>query len=103
MVNFTPDGLAADFFGVFAPYAPAPQKEALPPVMWGSEEHVRELFGDRVTSLKMTRKEYVEKAASPREYRKFCRRHGPGRHRRAGWDHAATPERYGLGGHPAAG
>ncbi len=48
MANFTPEGLAADFFGVFVPYAPPPPPGALPPVMWGSEDHVRELFGDRI-------------------------------------------------------
>jgi hypothetical protein len=32
---------------------------------------VRELFGDRVESLEMTRREYVERAASPRDYREF--------------------------------
>ena len=41
---------------------------ALPPLLWGSEEHVRELFGDRVESLELTRREYVERAASPRDY-----------------------------------
>jgi ubiquinone/menaquinone biosynthesis C-methylase UbiE len=69
MLNFTPEGLAADFFGILAPHMPPPPPGALPPLMWGSEEHVRELFGDRVTSLEMTRKEYVERAASPRDYR----------------------------------
>ena len=38
---------------------------ALPPVLWGSEEHVRELFGDGVEHLELTRGEYVERAASP--------------------------------------
>jgi ubiquinone/menaquinone biosynthesis C-methylase UbiE len=71
MANFTPEGLAAGFFGVFAPYLPAPPEGALPPVMWGSEEHVRELFGDRVSALEMTRRQYVENAASPREYCRF--------------------------------
>jgi hypothetical protein len=68
MLNFTPEGLAADFFGVFVPYAPPPPPGALPPVLWGSERHVRELFGDRVESLEMTRGEYMERAGSPREY-----------------------------------
>jgi ubiquinone/menaquinone biosynthesis C-methylase UbiE len=68
MLNFTPEGLAADFFGVFVPYAPPPPPGALPPVLWGSEGHVRELFGDRVESLEMTRGEYVERAGNPREY-----------------------------------
>ena len=68
MINFTPEGLAGDFFRLFGEYAPPPPPGALPPVMLGSEEHVRELFGDRVTSLEMTRTEYVERAASPRDY-----------------------------------
>ncbi len=71
MLNFTPEGLGADFFGVLAPYGPPPPPGALLPVMWGSEEHVRELFGDRVGSLEMTRREYVERAASPLDYREF--------------------------------
>lgn len=78
MANFTPEGLAADFFRVFAPYAPAPPPGAVPPVMWGSEKHVRELFGDRVESLEMTRRTYVERAASPHAYRAFAKEHfGP--------------------------
>jgi 2-polyprenyl-6-hydroxyphenyl methylase/3-demethylubiquinone-9 3-methyltransferase len=68
MINFTPEGLGADFFGLFAPYAPPPPPGALPPVMWGSERHVRELFGDRVESLEMTRREYVERAGSASDY-----------------------------------
>jgi ubiquinone/menaquinone biosynthesis C-methylase UbiE len=71
MANFTPEGLAAEFFAVFAPYMPAPPPGALPPVLWGSEEHVRDLFGDRVQSLDMTRREYVERAATPRDYCEF--------------------------------
>ncbi len=78
MLNFTPEGLAADLFGVFAPYAPPPPLGALPPVLWGSEGHVRELFGDRVESLEMRRKEYVEQAGSPEEYFElFKRTFGP--------------------------
>ncbi len=68
MLNFTPEGLAGDLFGMLAPYAPAPPPGALPPVLWGSEGHVRELLGDRVQSLQMTRMEYVEQAESPDAY-----------------------------------
>ena len=68
MINFTPEGLAGDLFETFAPYMPPPQPRALPPIMWGSEEHVRELFGERVTSLELTRREYVEEAPSPGDY-----------------------------------
>jgi ubiquinone/menaquinone biosynthesis C-methylase UbiE len=78
MINFTPDGLAGDFFGTFGPYLPPPPAGALPPLLWGSEEHVRDLFGDRVASLEMTRDTYVESAASPRDYVElFTRTFGP--------------------------
>jgi ubiquinone/menaquinone biosynthesis C-methylase UbiE len=77
MVNFTPDGLGAEFFGFFAPYAPPPPGP-LPPVLWGSEAHVRELFGDRVEFLELTRETYVERAESPDDYLElFKRTFGP--------------------------
>ena len=68
MANFTPEGLAGKFFGLFTEYAPPPPPGALPPLLWGDEEHVRELFGDRVASLELDRKTYVERAASPAAY-----------------------------------
>lgn len=71
MANFTPEGLAADFFEVFIPYMPPPREGDLPPVLWGSEDHVRGLFGKNVSSLQMTRKTYIERAASPRAYCEF--------------------------------
>lgn len=73
MVNFTPEGLISDFFGALAPYMPPTPPEALPPPLWGSEEHVRELFGDRLEALETTRRHYVERAESPRAYRELCK------------------------------
>lgn len=68
MLNFTPEGLAADLFDAFATYLPPPPPGAQSPVLWGSEAHVRELFGERVESLELTRGEYLERAASPADY-----------------------------------
>jgi ubiquinone/menaquinone biosynthesis C-methylase UbiE len=68
MINFVPDGAGGAFFEMLARYAPPLPAGALPPILWGDEEHVRRLFGNRVVSLEMTRREYVETAASPREY-----------------------------------
>ena len=78
MLNFTPEGLISDFFGALAPYMPPPPPGALPPPMWGSEEHLRELFGGRVQSLEMTRRHYVERADRPLDYRElFKQTFGP--------------------------
>jgi ubiquinone/menaquinone biosynthesis C-methylase UbiE len=72
MINFTPEGLAAEFFELFGRYAPPPPPGRLPPVLWGSEEHVRELFGDRVESLELTRRHAVETMpGTPRDYVDF--------------------------------
>jgi SAM-dependent methyltransferase len=75
MLNFTP---AIDaFFAVFAPYGPAPSPGPTPG-LWGDEEHVRALFGDRVESLRLTHGAYVERADSPRAYCElFKRTFGP--------------------------
>jgi SAM-dependent methyltransferase len=73
MINFTPEGLIGDFFGALAPYAPAPPPDALPPPLWGSEDHVRELLGDRVDPLRLSRREYVERVDSPAAYRRLCK------------------------------
>jgi SAM-dependent methyltransferase len=78
MLNFTPEGLAGDFFGTLAAYMPPPPPGGLPPLLWGSEEHVRALFGDRVTALELGRDAYVERAASPRDYVElFAQTFGP--------------------------
>src|SRR5262245_12544094 len=65
MINFTPE--IDDFFAVFGAYGPPPPPGPSPGT-WGSEEHVRELFGDAVESLDVTRRSYVERAESPRAY-----------------------------------
>jgi ubiquinone/menaquinone biosynthesis C-methylase UbiE len=78
ILAFAPEGLITDFFGALGPYAPPPPPEALPPSLWGSEKHVRDLFGDRLDSLAMTRGAYVERADSPADYRElFKQTFGP--------------------------
>lgn len=52
LITFAPDGMAGDFFRLFG---------ADPPVLWGVEDHVRDLLGDCV-SLSFTRGTYVERA-----------------------------------------
>jgi SAM-dependent methyltransferase len=66
MITFTPEGMAGEFFELFGRYMPPPPAGAQPPILWGVEEHVRELFGDRV-ALELTRHEYVERTPGGRQ------------------------------------
>jgi ubiquinone/menaquinone biosynthesis C-methylase UbiE len=72
MINFLPEGLAGEFFGLFGRHGPPAPPGALAPVLWGSEEHVGELFGDRVASLELTRRHYIERSPGDAvAYREF--------------------------------
>jgi SAM-dependent methyltransferase len=48
MLNWTPEGMIGALFKTMGPFAPPPPPGAQPPPLWGSEDHIRELFGDRV-------------------------------------------------------
>jgi SAM-dependent methyltransferase len=78
LMAFTPEGIGGEFFALLAPYAPPPPAGASPPILWGSEAHVRDLFGARAGSLVLRRQTYVERAASPEDYcRLFMQTFGP--------------------------
>ncbi|MGE2712699.1 class I SAM-dependent methyltransferase [Mycolicibacterium litorale] len=51
LINWTPEGHIGQLFATMKPYMPAPPPGAQPPPLWGREEHVRELMGDRVTDI----------------------------------------------------
>ncbi|MEV0128891.1 class I SAM-dependent methyltransferase [Dactylosporangium sp. NPDC050688] len=51
LVNWTPEGFIGQMFATMKPYAPPPPPGAQPPPLWGSEAHVRGLFGDAVTEV----------------------------------------------------
>jgi cyclophilin family peptidyl-prolyl cis-trans isomerase len=55
MANWTPEGWVGQFFLTIVPFMPPPPPGALPPILWGVEDHVRALFGDRVRDLTFTR------------------------------------------------
>jgi hypothetical protein len=61
------------------PYAPPPPPGATPPPRWGDEEHVRALFGDRVTALEMRRQTVrMDHQTDPTEFREYWKRnYGP--------------------------
>jgi ubiquinone/menaquinone biosynthesis C-methylase UbiE len=77
MVNWMPEGFIGGLFATMARFAPPPA--AQPPPLWGNEEHVRELFGDGVTTLAVRRRITVfDQRPTPLEFREYWKRtYGP--------------------------
>jgi len=48
LLSWTPEGMIGGLFRTMGPFAPPPPPGAQPPPLWGSIEHLGELFGDRV-------------------------------------------------------
>ena len=55
VVSWTPEGQIGELFKIMGSYLPAPPDYASPPALWGSEEHVRDLFADSHVELEFTR------------------------------------------------
>jgi SAM-dependent methyltransferase len=55
LVNWTPTGQVGELFKIMGRYLPPPPDFASPPPLWGDEDHVRALLGDRVSHIE-TRK-----------------------------------------------
>jgi ubiquinone/menaquinone biosynthesis C-methylase UbiE len=58
MANFTPESLAGGFFMTAARYR-LPARGVKPPVLWGTEERVRDLFADSLAGLRFRRREVI--------------------------------------------
>ncbi|MFD1826969.1 class I SAM-dependent methyltransferase [Mumia zhuanghuii] len=54
LVSWTPQGFIGQMFATMKPYAPPPPPGAQPPPLWGDGDHVRALFGNRVTDVEAT-------------------------------------------------
>ena len=79
MLNWTPEGMIGALFRTMGPFAPAPPPGAQPPPLWGNEEHLNELFGDRV-DFRTLERQVLEVTAfeHPRDYGEhFKERYGP--------------------------
>jgi hypothetical protein len=63
MANWVPDGFVGEMFMTTAKHAPPPPG-VKPPLLWGTEEGLRELFGDGISDLRVKRKTSVQRFAS---------------------------------------
>lgn len=48
LLSWTPEGMIGGLFRTMGPFAPPPPPGAQSPPLWGSEDHICDLFGDRV-------------------------------------------------------
>lgn len=55
MANWVPDSGVGELFMTMAKHAPPPPG-VKPPVLWGTEERLRELFGDGISDLRVERR-----------------------------------------------
>jgi SAM-dependent methyltransferase len=79
LLSWTPEGMLGALFRTIGPFAPPPPPGAQPPPLWGSEEHLRGLFGGRVDWGTLER-DVLEITAfeRPRDYgQHFKERYGP--------------------------
>jgi SAM-dependent methyltransferase len=79
MLNWTPEGMIGALFKTMGPFAPPPPPGAQPPPLWGSEEHVKQLFGGRL-DFRTLERDVLEITAfeHPRDYGEhFKAKYGP--------------------------
>lgn len=57
MANWTPGGLYGQLFQTIETYIPS-KTSVSSPMLWGTEEHVRTLFAEKVASLQMTKRNF---------------------------------------------
>ena len=77
MTAIVGSGFVVDLFEIMERYAPSP---VVPPtaLLWGREEHVRELFGDRVESLELRHRRFVlGRFEDPVEFRDYFKANHP--------------------------
>jgi SAM-dependent methyltransferase len=56
LASWTPEGMIGGLFRTMGPFAPPPPPGAQPPPLWGSEQHLESLFGDRVSFTVLERR-----------------------------------------------
>jgi len=79
VISWTPQGFVGEMLTAMKPYLAPPRPGAQPPPLWGQEEHVSALFGERVTDLAMRRQTTrVDCFATPEDFRdRFKTCYGP--------------------------
>ncbi len=79
LLSWTPEGFIGQMFAAMKPYAAQPVPGSQPPPLWGHEEHVRALLGDRVCQVEARRQVLrVSSFPTPDAFRDYFKTHyGP--------------------------
>jgi SAM-dependent methyltransferase len=72
MANWTPEGTIGELFRITGQHVPPPAG-LRPPLEWGTEERLRELFADAVSDLRTTRRDFVFRYRSPEHWLEYWR------------------------------
>ena len=77
LANWTPDGFIGHLFRTVSAHVPPPAGVASP-MLWGTEAHLRELFGEGISSLEVTERTFTWRFFSAEAFVDFFRRwYGP--------------------------
>lgn len=78
LASWTPDSFVGALFKTLGKHLPPPPPGLKPPLLWGTEERMRELFGEDVESLRTERRSFIFRFPSPRFFLEHSRRYtGP--------------------------
>lgn len=77
LASWTPSGMIGEMFKTVGGWAPPPAG-VRPGTLWGTPEHLAELFGDRVEWVSLTKQDYVFRYHSPEHFSEWFRQYyGP--------------------------
>jgi ubiquinone/menaquinone biosynthesis C-methylase UbiE len=79
LLSWTPEGFIGQMLAAMKAYVPPPPPGAQPPPLWGRDDHVRALLGDRVASITAQRQALrIETFTTPQAFREYFKtRYGP--------------------------
>ncbi|HEY1369287.1 MAG TPA: methyltransferase domain-containing protein [Gaiellaceae bacterium] len=72
LANWTPDGFVGELFRTMSAHVPQPPG-LQPPMLWGTEEHLRELFGEGIAWLEVAERTFTFRFRSAEEFVGFFR------------------------------
>ena len=72
LANWTPDGFIGELFRTIGRHIP-PKVKLAPPALWGTEAHLRDLFGNQISGLRVTLHNFTFCYPTPQHWIDFFR------------------------------